>query len=585
MNRGSGFSFFVSCLLGSKGFFIFCVLGLSLAVTTGCSDSDPSEESRQNVSQTLAFSSVSKEIGLGDFKHDNGSFGGVFMPEIVGAGVGVIDYNNDDWPDLLLVGGGRFEGHVNKETEAIRLYRNTGGGFEEVSEQAGLLGLRTHSYGVTVADYDNDGDEDFYLTSLEENILYRNDDGRFVDVSTASGLGQYKEWSTSAIFFDADNDSWPDLFVANYVDWSEESDLNCQYEGVKAYCTPEAYDGIASRLYMNQGDGSFVETSISSGIFDGLDSKIDKSLGVAEMDFNNDLLPDLLVANDTERDFLFLNKGNGKFEETGISRGVAYSEHGKTRAGMGIDTGVTDSTGLVSVYIGNFSDETVGVYRHGGNGLFRDRAALSRVSLPSYKTLTFGLFLADVDIDGDLDLFMANGHVQTYINKVDQRVTFLQQPQLYINRGNGTFDEWKDEDDFDIRILGRGAAHVDYDRDGDPDLIITENNGPLHFWRNDHAGNNFIKINLEGVQSNKDGLGSEIRIYSNGSIQERRIHAGSSFLSSMEKTALFGLGQSEQIDSVIVKWPSGVVDRLESLSPNQEIRIKEGSGSYQELTK
>ena len=317
----------------------------------------------------------------------------------------------------------------------------------------------------------------------------------------------------------------------------------------------------------------------------GVDPKLDKILGLAEMDFNDDGLPDILMANDTERDFLLVNKGGGKFEEAGIPKGVAYSEHGKARAGMGIDTGVTDSTGLVSVYIGNFTDETVGVYRHGGNGLFRDRAAASRVSLPSLNTLTFGLFLADVDLDMDLDLFTANGHVQTHINKIDQRVSFLEPPQLYLNRGDGTFDEWREEKDFEKPLLGRGAVPIDFDRDGDQDLIITENHGPLNFWRNDHIGNNYLKVSLEGIQSNKNGYGSVIRIKAGGVQQERRVHSGSSFLSAPETTAVFGLGEELEIETLVVIWPSGLTDEFSNIPSNKEIRIKEGSGSYQELSK
>lgn len=555
------------------------VLGLaSGTLLSGCSDSrsaDPLASDGQAEFE-LSFTDVTAEAGLADFRHDNGSFGQAWAPEIVGGSGGFIDYDGDGWLDVLLVGGGNFREHDDAPVQALWLYRNNGDGtFTQRTREAGLANLRIYGMGLAVADYDNDGDEDFFLSTLYENLLFRNDGGTFVEVGAEAGISERSEWSTSALFFDADRDGHLDLYVGNYVAWSPENDIYCLHGGVKVYCTPQEYDGIASRYFHNNGDGTFSDRTEHAG-FLPIPGKV---FGVVELDFNNDGWPDLYVAEDTERDLLYENNGDGTFTERGIASGVAYDQHGRARAGMGADAGVVDSSLQVSLFVGNFSEETIGAYRHLGGGLFVDRVAISRLAHPSLLTLTFGLFLFDVDLDGDLDLFAANGHVQTHIAEIHERVTFRQPAQLYLNRGDGVFDEVSQDHEVLVRpLVGRGAAYADYDRDGDLDVLIIENNDRAHLWRNELEGGRFLRVRLEGRESNRDALGSRVVLAAGEARMERRVRTGSSYLSQSEKVAVFGLGEAERVDSLLVYWPGGDIDRFIDLESNQEIHIVEGEG-------
>lgn len=553
-----------------------------LMIMLGCSSSE--EPVADSISTGLpVFSDVTQEAGLGAFRHETGGFGQSLMPEIVGGGGGFIDYNGDGWEDILLVAGGKWSHHELNDVQCLYLYHNNGdGSFTDITEAVGLDKVRTYGFGVTVADYDNDGDDDFYLTTVYKNMLFKNDRGFFVDVSKESGLFNESAWSSSALFFDADNDSWPDLYVGSYVDWTPASDLTCNYRDKKVFCTPQEYTGRSSYFYRNNGDGTFSEYTREAGFLTGVDTTLDKTLGVAAFDFNKDGWLDLTTGNDTENDMLYVNQGDGTFKESGLQSGIAVSKNGYARAGMGLDTGIVDSTGNVSVFVGNFSDETVSVFRYMGNNQFFDRASASKVGFPSTTTLTFGLVLVDVDSDTDLDLLTANGHVLTHINQVSEAVTFRQPPQLYLNRGNGVFDTHEaEEGPLAKPLVARGLTYADYDRDGDVDLLYVENGGPAHLWRNDTQGGNFLRVSAEGVTSNKDALGARIEAVVNGLTMERWVLTGSSFLSSAEKTVTFGLGKNEMVDTLRVHWPAGSVDVFTNVQKNQEIAIVEGSGEYE----
>lgn len=548
---------------------------------TACSDSRSAGSSDSSGTEgtavaALSFTDITEEAGLGNFRHENGAFGQAWIPEIASGGGGFIDYDGDGYLDILLVGGGKFREHRDGHVEALQLFRNQGdGSFVNVSREAGLEGITTYGMGITVADYDNDGDQDFFLSTLYEDMLFRNDDGVFVEVGKEAGVGLRSEWSTSALFFDADRDGHVDLYVGGYIDWSPATDIYCPHNGEKVYCTPQQFEGIPSRFYRNNGDGTFTDRTEEAG-FIPIPGKV---YGVVEIDFNNDGWPDLYVAEDTERNLLYENNGDGTFTERGVAGGVAYDQNGRARAGMGADGGVVDSSMQVTLFVGNFSEETVGVFRHLGNGLFVDRVAASRLAHPSLLTLTFGLFLFDVDLDGDLDLFVANGHVQTHISDIHEGVSFRQPSQLYLNRGDGVFDEVSDA--FDVLrqpLVGRAAAYADIDHDGDIDILVVENDGPVHLWRNDLEGGRFLHVSLEGRVSNRDALGSRVVLVADGRRMERRIRTGSSYLAQSQKDALFGLGDAESVDSLIVYWPSGRVDRFADLNANQRVRIIEGGG-------
>ncbi len=540
---------------------------------------------QKNAASKINFAEVTSEAGLGNFRHDNGSFGEMWFPEQMGSGVGFIDYNDDGWVDILLVGGGGWANHTKRKVKALWLYKNNKDGtFSDVTEETGLEHINTYGLGIVAADYDNDGYQDIFLTSLGKNILLRNHDGIFKDVSQPSGLGNRMEWSSSAIFFDADKDGWLDLYVGNYAIWSPAGDLWCSLNSkTKVYCPPEMYVGLPSRFYHNNGDGTFSDHTQIAGFLPAPG----KSLGVVQLDYNNDGWPDLAVANDGERDLLYQNNGDGTFTEKGTVLGMSYGENGEARAGMGIDAGVVDSSGHPSIFVGNFSNEMIGVYRYSGKGWFNDRAALSRIGRPSYLSLTFGLFLFDADLDTDLDLFVGNGHVYPLRTKDQEGITYRQKSQLFTNDGTGVFTAANEmvAAVLENKMVVRGAAMGDYDRDGDLDIIMTENNGPVHLWRNDTKGNNFLRVILEGESSNKNALGAKVVVAIDDYKMERIIRTGSSYLSQSELVASFGLGYHTMVDSLSILWPSGITDTFTNIKNNREIFIKEGSNLAEDLSR
>lgn len=563
----------VRCMAGA-----ICCVGMA-AGCAGCGGGDEAADPGAGPAAPM-FTDVTEEAGLGAYRHENGGFGQKWMPEVVGPGGAFLDYDGDGWQDILLVGGGRWADVSDEPVEALRLYRNLGDGtFADVSGEAGLAGLEAYGFGVAAADYDNDGDTDFFLTTLHENLLFRNAGGRFEEVGKAAGLAGEAHWSTSAVFFDADRDGWVDLFVGNYVSWTPETDIPCYHEGAKAYCTPQNYAGVASAFYRNRGDGSFADATEEAGFSGAIDPALDKTLGVTELDVTVDGHFDLYVANDTERNLLFVNRGDGTFVEAGVRSGVAYDRHGQARAGMGVDAGVVDSAGETTIFVGNFTQETVSVFRHASNGYFTDRATASRIGFPTMGTLTFGLFLFDADLDGDLDLFLANGHVLEHIAEILEGATFAEPAQLFLNRGDGIFDEALSATGVLARpLVARGAAHADYDRDGDLDVLLLENAGPAHLWRNDLEGAEWLHVQLEGRESNRSALGARIEAVVDGLRMERRIRSGSSFLSQSALPATFGLGARRQVDSLIVYWPSGLTERFADVAAGQQVILVEGSG-------
>ena len=580
--------------LDAPGRFPYYLAALAAVLSlswTGCAEPEPAalEEPSSSSSpppSNIHFTDITQEAGLGAFRHVADKSPRKWFPEMMGSGCGFIDYNGDGWLDVVLVGGGRWPDHQGQSPPALWIYRNNGDGtFSNVTEETGLGNLTAYGFGVSAADYDNDGDQDLYFTTLHENILLRNDGGTFTDVTQQAGVAGGDHWSTSAIFFDADRDGLLDLYVGNYVNWSPENDIWCSLDGEsKAYCTPEEYEGVPGRFYHNNGDGTFTDRTEEAGFT----NSPGKSLGLAELDFNEDGWPDLAVANDLERDLLYVNDGDGTFTEKGMLSGIAYDENGRARAGMGIDVGVVDSTGEETIFVGNFSNEMIGVYRHMRNGLFTDRAALSKIGRPSLLPLTFGLFLLDVDLDRDLDLFAANGHVQEDIEKVQDGVTFAQPPLLFLNRGNGTFKHFTPGPDNALseETVARGAAHADFDRDGDVDILVAENSGPVSLWRNDlmeqsRKQNNFLRINTVGRKSNRDGVGTDLTAVTGSERMKRRVRTGSSYLSQSEMTVTFGLEKASQVDSLIVQWPTGQTERFTDIKANQELRIVEGTGTLQ----
>ncbi len=566
-----------------------CVGLLAAAIAcVGSQCSDAVEDAgAATESRAVEFTEVTASAGLGDFRHVTGSVGKWWMPETVGGGGAFLDYDGDGWLDVLLVRGSGWEEEGAAPMNALALYRNLGDGtFVDRTTEAGLEGVRSYAFGVTVADVDNDEDDDFYVTALRKNLLFRNEGGTFVEVGAEAGVAGPAEWSTAAVFFDADRDGLLDLYVGNYVAWSPETDISCSLAtGVRSYCTPDAYEGLAGRFYRNEGDGTFTDRTAEAG-FGG--SVPGKTLAAAPLDFNDDGYPDLIVVNDTERDLLYRNNGDGTFSEVGVVSGIAFDRYGKARAGMGVDIGVVDSTGRPTVFVANFAREMVGVYRYGGNDRFVDRALGARIGQASVNYLSFGLFVFDADLDGHLDLLTANGHISPEIEQVEDAITYRQPVRLYRNLGDGTFEAvegaFKDKSGV-AEIVGRGAAFADYDRDGDLDVLVVENGGPAHLWRNDVSGRNYLRVRLEGRSSNRDGIGARIEAVTGPHRMVRYVKTGTSYLSSSERVVTFGLGDLPGIDTLIVRWPSGTVDMSTSVAANQELVVTEGGHlSARELT-
>ena len=507
---------------------------------------------------------VTAQAGL-QFQHNSGAYGGKLLPETLGSGCAFLDYDRDGWQDVLLVNAMDWPGH-KRQRSTLRLYRNNRNGtFSDVTKSAGL-DMEMYGMGVAAGDYNNDGFPDILITCVGQNRLFRNTGkGTFVDATRASGLQGRQGFSTSAVWFDYDRDGLLDLFVCNYVRWSPEHDVFCSLDGkTKSYCTPEAYRGDTCWLFHNRGDGTFEDVTATSGIFDSSS----KSLGVAMFDYDQDGWPDLLVANDTQPNKLYRNLGNGKFKDVAVEAGLAFSAEGKARAGMGVDIGDFENSGKPGIAITNFDNEMIGLYRAVRPGVYDDISIAAGIGLPSRNTLGFGCGFLDADLDGALDLAVANGHIDETVRNIRGNVGYAQAPQLFVNQGSGKFRDVAAEagGGFAQPKIGRGLAYGDFDRDGDLDILLTTNNGPAFLYRNDQAaGNRSIRFRLEGRKSNRDAIGATVRIFYNGQSQSRVVRGGSSYLSQSELPVTFGLGKRDKIDRATVEWPSGRTEEFKDL--------------------
>jgi hypothetical protein len=512
------------------------------------------------------------------FRHNSGAYGGKLLPETMGAGCAFLDYDSDGWQDILLINGMDWVGH-KRQPSPLALYRNNRNGtFSDVTRAAGLE-VAMYGMGVAVGDFDNDGHPDILITGVGQNRLFKNTGkGTFMDVTKASGLGGREAFSTSALWFDFDRDGRLDLFVCNYVKWSAEHDVFCSLDGKhKSYCTPEAYRGETCWLFHNRGNGTFEDVTATSGIFDSSS----KSLGVAMLDYDRDGWPDLLVANDTQPNKLYRNNRNGTFQDVAVEAGIAFSAEGKARAGMGVDAADFDNAGTAGVAITNFDDEMIGLYRAAGDGNFADVAMPSGVGLASKDKLGFGCVFLDADLDGSLDLAVANGHIDETVRNIRGNVGYAQPPQLFLNDGHGKFHDVAAAlgGGFSQPKVGRGLAYGDFDRDGDLDLLLTTNNGPAYLYRNDQlAGHHSIRVQLVGTKSNRDAIGAAVQAFADGACQSRWVKGGSSYLSQSELPLTFGLGKRDRVERLVIAWPSGATEEYKNLSAGRAYRCTEAKG-------
>ena len=529
-------------------------------------------------SQDPGFRLVNVTAAAGiNFRHNSGAFGAKYLPETMGPGCALFDYDGDGWLDVLLVNGMDWAGR-KRQRSTLKLYRNNRNGtFTDVTEHSGLA-VEIYGMGVAVADYNNDGWPDVLITAVGQNRLFQNNGkGRFIDVTERAGLGGRSAFSTSALWFDYNRDGLLDLFVCNYVKWSPEHDVFCSVDGRhKSYCTPEAYHGSTCWLFRNKGDGTFEDVTAKSGIFDSTS----KSLGAAVLDYDRDGWPDLLVANDTQPNKLYRNLRNGSFEDTAVRAGVAFSEDGRARAGMGVDVGDFENSGTPGIAITNFDNEMIALYRQGRDGAYADVALATGVGQSSRTRLGFGCGFVDIDLDGWLDLVAVNGHIDDTVRNIAGNIGYAQPPHLFLNDGRGRFRDVAQQagPEFSSPKVGRGLAFGDIDNDGDVDMLLTTNQGPAALYRNDLLnGNRSVRIRLVGTKSNRDGIGAVLRATTALGTQSRTVRSGSSYLSQSELAVTFGLGKTDAISRLVIQWPSGTVDDFKDVRPGR-YECTEGRG-------
>jgi hypothetical protein len=527
----------------------------------------------------IRFVDVTQAAGI-HFRHNSGAYGKKYLPETMGSGVCVIDYDGDGWQDILFVNSMDWPEHKTSVSTPALYHNNHDGTFTDVTSTSGLA-KEMYGLGCAVGDFDNDGRDDIYITALGGNYLFRSlGAGRFVDVTTKAHVKD-PGFSTGAVWFDYDNDGKLDLFVSHYVDWSEVTDQFCTLDGKnKSYCTPELYKGQSATLFHNIGHGVFEDVTKKAGLYD----PSSKSLGVALIDYDDDGWLDLFVANDTQPNKLYRNNHDGTFTESAFASGVAFSDAGKARAGMGADAADYDLSGHYGLVIGNFTNESLSLYGNDGSGLFTDKSIASGIEGPSAKSLTFSAFFFDYDLDGLPDIFAANGHVADDVSVTQPSLKYAEPPLLFRNRGAGRFEDVSNKVGAALRqpVVGRGAAYLDFDNDGDLDLLITTSNGPARLLRNDNGNqNDMLRLKLVGVRSNRDGIGAKVTVRTpSGMRLSGMVKSGSSYLSQSELPLTFGLGKPAEgkVVAVEVTWPGGRRESISGVKPNQSITLQEGKG-------
>jgi hypothetical protein len=522
----------------------------------------------------IVFTDVTERAGI-TFVHHNGAAGNKWYPELFGGGVAVLDIDGDTWPDLLFVNGKDWQPGGPRPRHG--LYRNNRDGtFSDVSAGSGLDAVDVYGLGATVADYDNDGRDDIFMTTVDGGRLFHNDgNGKFTDVTARAGI-RNTDFTVSAAWLDYDRDGLVDLFIGNYVRWSPEVEVTCSENGVRGYCGPDAYKPVAPKLYRNLGGGRFEDVTALAGLAD----PTDKAMGVAVLDYNLDGWPDLFIGSDRVPAKLYRNDGHGRFIEDGLRAGIALSENGAARANMGVDAADYDRSGRPHVVVGNFHNEMLGLFHNENGKVFVDVAPRTEVGRASLLYVTWAVFFLDYDLDGFLDIFAANGGTDES-QGMDRRARLSQPPLLLRNRGTGTFENVTTTlgAAFNRPTMARGAAYADFDGDGDLDIALTSLDGPARIFRNDGGNrNNWIRVRTIGSQSNRSGIGAVVRVTSASGPQWQMVHSGSSYASQSELTLTFGLARDARVSTIAVQWPSGKTQSFADLAPNQVVVIDEERG-------
>src|SRR5271169_3373413 len=528
----------------------------------------------------VRYTDVRKEAGI-TFLQDSTQTEEKYYLETMGTGVAWLDYNQDGLMDLFFVQSGETDAYKPAHPLRSALYRNNGDGtFTDVTEKAGVGGAGHYGQGVAVADYDNDGFPDMYVTGYGRAILYHNNgDGTFTDVTAKAGVADEGGWSTSAGWFDYDKDGWLDLVVTNYIDWSPKNNLWCgeRAPGYRSYCNPGNYKGQKTKLYHNNHDGTFTNVSDKSGV--GLPES--EGMGVVLADFDNDGWPDIAIANDTWPNFLFLNNHDGTFKDVSLISGLAASEDGGYEAGMGIDAADVDGDGLLDVYITHLDFELNRLYHNNGDGTFTDSTYSSGIGAKARLLSGIAAKFIDYDNDGWIDILQLNGAMVDNVALYHSEVSYKEPLLMFRNLGKGQFEKVSDSlgPDFVRPIVGRGLATADFDNDGDID-IVTNNGGDFpSLLRNDGGNaNHWLTVFLIGTKSNRDGTGASLKLTSGGETHVEQAKGGMGYMSASDPRIHFGLAKNTKIESLEITWPSGQVDRLSNVPIDQIIAVQEGKG-------
>jgi hypothetical protein len=530
----------------------------------------------QSLKPNVTFDEVSpKKSGI-TWVHNNAHSSARYLPETVGAGCAFLDYDNDGWMDVYLVNSGPSDFYTPSPALKNALYRNNHDGtFTDVTDKTGVAG-GTFGMGVAAGDYDGDGWVDLYVTSYGRNILYHNNsNGTFTDVADKAGVAA-PGWSTCAVWFDYDNDGKLDLFVSSFVAYEKSLNVLCTDETLsrRYYCVPRLFKPRPSHLFHNEGNGKFTDVSKESGIA----NSPGKSFGAVATDVNNDGLMDLFVANDTMPNFLFINKGGGKFEESALAAGVAFSDAGKPRSGMGVDAADYDGDGWQDLFVANIDQEFFSLYHNQKDLIFTDEPG--EIGTATQMLSGWGLRFFDYDNDGDPDLFLVNGHPDDFIEMRTKRVRY-KEPLLMFENAGRSFKNVSAQSGavFSREFSGRGMATGDFDNDGDLDVLISNNGEPPVLLRNEGGNkNNWLGLQLVATRSNPAGVGAAITWTAGGVKRSRLRTAGGSYLASHDPRELLGVGSARRIDSVEIRWPSGKVDKLGNLPINSYLKVIEGEG-------
>jgi enediyne biosynthesis protein E4 len=512
--------------------------------------------------------------------HTSGKSPEKYLPETTGAGCAFLDYDNDGWMDIYLVNSGKCDFFAPNPPLRNALYRNNRDGtFTNVTEKAGVAG-GGYGQGVAVGDYDGDSFPDLYVTQYGRSILYHNNgDGTFTDVTEKAGVAA-PGWSSSAVWFDYDNDGRLDLFVCRFVDFDKAKNLPCEADGKPGYCIPRLYKPMASWLFHNNGDGTFADVSKASGI----GKYLGKAWGVVATDLNNDGRMDLFVANDTVANFLFMNRGAGRFEEIGEPAGVAYSESGRPRSGMGVDSADFNQDGWMDLFVANIDHEMYSLYRNNHDETFDDEAGPNGIAAATRLMSGWGLKFFDYDNDGNLDLFLSNGNPDDLIQLYHKDVTYLEPLLLFHNTGHGFQNVSRQSGPvFSKPYAARGMAIGDFNNDGAVDVLVSINDAaPLLLRNNAGARNHWLGLKLVGKKCNRDAVGARITYQAGDLKRDRMKVGGGSFLSSHDPRLVLGLGARSKIDWVEVKWPepSGMTERFTALPVDRYVTLVEGDGKW-----